>query len=204
MKYEGLSEYAREHTLKECAEKYNVSYSAVQAYLFRHNISHKEDKNWAKDNNPKYKHGCTNTRLFHIWQHMKARCNYPANKSYRNYGGRGIIVCTEWNDFLPFQEWALNNGYSDSLTIDRIDNSKGYCPENCRWVNYYVQNNNRRYNHLIEYKGEIKTLAQWAVTTGLPATTLYNRLEVLGWSVERALKTKTKKFRRSLDRLLGK
>lgn len=175
MKYEGLSEYAREHTLKECAEKYNVSYSAVQAYLFRHNISHKEDKNWAK-----------------------------ANKAYRNYGRRGIIVCTEWNDFLPFQEWALNNGYSDSLTIDRIDNSKGYCSENCRWVNYYVQNNNRRYNHLIEYKGEIKTLAQWAVTTGLPATTLYNRLEVLGWSVERALKTKTKKFRRSLDRLLGK
>ena len=150
-------------------------------------------RNWLKENNPRYKHGCTNTRLFHIWQHMKARCNCPTNKAYGDYGGRGITVCPEWNDFLSFKEWAENNGYSDSLTIDRIDNNKGYYPENCRWTDFYVQSNNRRYNHLVEYKGEIKTLAQWAIIADLPKTTLYNRLEVLGWSVERALTTPRRK-----------
>lgn len=94
---------------------------------------------------PRYKHGMDGTRLYKCWIGLKARCNNPNDKDYKNYGGRGILVCEEWlNDFVSFMNWSMLSGYTDDLTIDRIDNNKGYSPDNCRFVTVTVNNRNRR------------------------------------------------------------
>ena len=91
-----------------------------------------------------FKHGSSFTRLYRIYNDMKDRCNRVTRKDYKYYGGKGITVCKEWlNSFETFKEWAINNGYTQELTIDRIDNAKGYCPTNCRWSTRKEQSQNR-------------------------------------------------------------
>lgn len=136
-----------------------------------------------------YKHGLKNTRLYRIWLQIKNRCFNSNTDRYRDYGARGITVCDEWrNDFKAFYDWAMNNGYSDELTIDRIDNDGNYEPSNCRWVSVKVQNRNTRSNHLITYKGETRCVADWADITGLSRACICDRIKY-GWSVERILET---------------
>lgn len=106
------------------------------------------------------KHGLRKTRLYNTWANMKQRCNNPNNKSYEYYGGRGIIICKEWCDFINFYNWAINNGYADNLSIDRIDVNGNYCPENCRFVDSTTQSNNMRSNIKIKINDEILTLSQ--------------------------------------------
>lgn len=90
-------------------------------------------------------HGGTNTKLYAAWCNMKERCYNPKHEYYYLYGERGISVCDEWlHDFSAFRNWSLENGYADGLTIDRIDNYKGYSPDNCRWTTWSVQNKNKR------------------------------------------------------------
>ena len=101
-------------------------------------------------------HGLRNTRLYKIWTNMKNRTLNPKYKKYEDYGGRGIAICEEWkNDFMSFHDWAMSNGYSDELSIDRIDNDGGYSPDNCRWTTQTIQNRNQRIqkNNTSGYRG---------------------------------------------------
>ena len=138
-------------------------------------------------------HGLRRTRLYDIWSNLKGRCDNPKNKCYHNYGGRGITYCKEWEHFEPFWEWAMANGYRSGLTIDRIDNSKGYCPENCRWATIKEQARNRRTNHLLTYKGETKTITEWAEQYNIPPLTLQARVARYHWPVETAIETPVRK-----------
>ena len=134
-------------------------------------------------------HGGSNDRLYRIWIGMRGRCNNHKDKNYPRYGGRGIVVCAEWNfDYSAFQSWAKANGYQDNLTIDRIDNNGDYCPSNCRWVSMSVQVNNRTNNRLLTFDGRTQTVAQWSRELGIPETTVRNRKR-RGWSDEQALLT---------------
>lgn len=147
------------------------------------------------------------TRLNYIYSAMKKRCYDPKCKAYKYYGERGITVCKEWLDpskmveagtkahnvtkgFIAFKEWAINNGYRENLTIDRIDVNGNYCPENCRWTTAKEQQNNTRKNLLIAYKGETKTLPQWCEELGINYFRTRNRLFIQHWSVEKAFEMK--------------
>lgn len=115
-------------------------------------------------------------RLYRIRQLMLQRCNNPKAPNFHNYGGRGIGVCKEWeDDYFSFRKWALENGYNDSLTLDRKDNNGNYEPSNCRWVDMKVQSNNKRDNVRITYHGETHTSIEWSEITGIKREIIYDR-----------------------------
>lgn len=136
-----------------------------------------------------YKHGLSNTKLMNIWRSMKDRCYNPNNKAYRIYGAEGKTVCEEWEDnFRAFYDWAMVSGYKEGLTIERIDGTKGYSPDNCKWATRTEQANNIRNNHLITYNGVTHTIAEWARIKNISCSTLRQRLH-RGWTIERTLET---------------
>lgn len=127
-------------------------------------------------------HGMTGTRIFNIWIGIRKRCLCEKELNYKNYGGRGITICQEWQeDFSNFYAWAMDNGYDDELTIDRIDVNGNYEPSNCRWITHKEQSNNTRRNHFVSYNGVSKTIAQWAEITGINRSTIWDRLDN-GWN----------------------
>ena len=134
-------------------------------------------------------HGKTHTRLYKIWSKIKERCYNPKDIRYKNYGGRGITICNEWLNFEPFYEWAINNGYHDNLTIDRINVNGNYEPANCRWVTNKTQARNKTTNKLYTYKNETHCITEWAEITNISESKLRQRLCKLRWSIERAFNT---------------
>lgn len=134
-----------------------------------------------------YKHGMCNTRLHRIWTNMKSRCNNPKATHYEHYGGNEITICEEWkNDFQAFYDWSMSHGYEEHLTIDRIDNDKGYSPDNCRWTDYRTQNRNKRNVPTYEHNGVTFTQADVFNLFGIKRTTFQARLK-RGLSVKEAL-----------------
>ena len=134
-------------------------------------------------------------RLWNIYNHMIKRCYDIKEAMFYRYGGRGIKVCDEWKEsFIHFRTWALENGYSDNLSIDRIDNDGNYSPENCRWTTGEVQANNRSTNLLITYNGVTDTLANWSKRTGIKSGTIQSRL-YHGWPTEKLFIPITRKAR---------
>jgi len=147
-------------------------------------------------NKGKETHGKSKSHLYGIWHGMKERICCKTYKQYKDYGGRGIGICEEWREnFESFEKWALQNGYRKGLEIDRIDNEKGYYPQNCRWTIKKVQANNRRSNRIIEYQGKKRTMKEWAEITRINYATLKYRLSK-GWSIEKALETPVKRRKR--------
>lgn len=129
-------------------------------------------------------------RLYNIWSGMKHRCYNPNSTIYRNYGGRGVSVCPEWrNNFSAFRDWSMSNGYAKNKSIDRIDVNGDYCPENCRWASQSQQQRNKRNSQTAFYKGCEMSLADIAEKTGINLRTLRSRIQILGWSVEKAVST---------------
>jgi len=129
------------------------------------------------------------TPIFNLWEKMVARCNCPSNPAYHKYGGRGIKVCQRW---MQFENFFADMGHRPpGKSLDRIDNDGDYSPENCRWATAKEQSRNKRTNKLVTFNGKTMCIAEWAEHLGMKMHTLYRRLCVANWPVERALTTPT-------------
>lgn len=122
------------------------------------------------------KHGESKTRLYRIWRGIHTRCENKNRSDSKYYAMSGITVCDEWHSYDAFKTWSVEHGYNDSLSIDRIDNDRGYCPENCRWVTHKQQCNNRRNNIITEYRGQKMTLAEYSDAIGVPYSNIYRTI----------------------------
>lgn len=132
-------------------------------------------------------HRLTKHPLYSVWAGMKRRCRDKRHKSYKTYGGRGILVCEDWKkSFLSFYNWANNSGYHKPLTIDRIDTNGNYEPSNCRWATRSEQNDNKTSSVKIEYDGRIMCAAAWAKELKIKPDTITNRIK-RGWDFHSAL-----------------
>lgn len=132
-------------------------------------------------------HGKSKIRLYRIWRHIINRCYNINVESYKDYGARGIIMCDEWrNDFQAFYDWSMDNGYDDSLTIDRVDVNGNYEPNNCRWVTKSQQSKNKRNCIYYTINGEARCLSDCCKILNLNYNTVTHRVQH-GWSVGRAL-----------------
>lgn len=133
-------------------------------------------------------HGDSYSKLYGVYISIIDRCYNPNNKRFKDYGGRGIIVCDEWKDsYLNFKKWAVFSGYKECLSIDRKNNDLGYSPSNCRWVTRIVQQNNMRKNHIVEYNGQSKTIAEWSRELNIKYDKLWKSIKK-GLGIEDILK----------------
>lgn len=134
----------------------------------------------------KYVHGETGTKLYQVWKGMLSRCNNKHEKSYVNYGARGISVCDDWRQFVQFFR-DMGPSYRTGLSIDRIDNNGNYEPSNCRWADAFTQARNTRVTRIVTHAGRTQALRAWADELGMRSHTLWTRLYVYNWPIERAM-----------------
>lgn len=147
-----------------------------------------------------YKHGKCYERLFGIWCGIKKRCYQKSSKTFAYYGARGIKMCDEWLlDYMSFRNWAMDNGYEKTLSIDRINVNGNYEPNNCRWLTMDKQKLNTTKSRMITVAGITKNLCQWAADSGIGHTTILHRIKS-GWSNEDAVSFPPKVGRNQFDR----
>lgn len=175
--FDHMGKHGESYWLCECTcPKHNKLIVSRSSLIKRHTVScgcYKSDL----QRKLKTTHGEHNSRLHNIWGNMKQRCSNKNNTNYQLYGERGIDICDEWyDDFEAFRNWSVSNGYSDNLTLDRIDNDGYYCPDNCRWVDHYTQMNNTRKTRHIIYNGETHSISEWARILNVSYNLLYYRL----------------------------
>jgi hypothetical protein len=127
----------------------------------------------------------THKKLYKLYFSMRARCEKPTDPAFFRYGARGITVAADWNTPEAFCDWAVSHGYDLGLTLERLDNSKGYSPDNCAWVSRKEQARNRRSSKIISINGENRTVAEWAERYGVDVKLAYDRLR-RGWDAEKA------------------
>lgn len=126
--------------------------------------------------------------LYSTWKGMRQRCNDKNHIRYNRYGGRGIQVCNEWNDYMKFYYWSIENGYEKGKQLDRINNDADYTPNNCRWVTAFENNNNKNNVKRFEIEGVVHTLSEWCQIYNIKKSTVRARLR-RGWDIEKALTT---------------
>lgn len=149
-------------------------------------------KKYLKDKNTS--HNLSKHPLNRVWRGILERCYDSKHQAYHAYGERGITVCDEWrNDFINFYNWAILNGWQKGLQVDRYPDKDGnYAPENCRITSSLQNNRNKRSNRILEFNGESKCMSEWAEILGISQDAIKDRLNKLGWSVEKALSTPIK------------
>ena len=133
------------------------------------------------------KHGLCHSNIYKVWSAMRQRCNNENSKDYYLYGAKGIKVCKDWeDDFMSFYNWSIENGYDEKLTIDRIDNDKGYYPENCRWADLKTQANNQKRIKKYTYKGVTDTITYLSEMFNVRKETVRNRV-MRGYTIDQAI-----------------
>jgi hypothetical protein len=192
---EKLKELARTNTIQQIADMYGMSYAKTATVLRVNDIRAKRPDRPKKSKQPKKDHELTawasyqnHGKIRNVYYNMLKRCYDETNKSYVYYGGRGIRVCNKWlEDCCNFYRWARDNGYNETLQLDRIDTNGNYEPDNCRWVTAQENNYNKRNTRKVTYNNETHTLIEWESITGIPRTVLADRIYKYKWSIERAL-----------------
>jgi len=140
-------------------------------------------------------HGLSNKTIYNTWKTMLHRCENRTDKRYNNYGGRGITVCEEWHDIVKFYNWAVDNGYKEGLSIDRINGNGNYEPSNCRWATREEQANNLKSNKKYTVNGRTESIKTWGKISGIPECVISSRIR-RGWDVEEAVTLKVNKTRK--------
>lgn len=134
------------------------------------------------------RHGMSKTRLYQTWADMKRRCDAPYCSNYSRYGALGVSYAPEWKEFASFMAWAMANGYKESLTIERIDVTGNYRPDNCTWVTKRAQNTNKKSSRKINFMGLTLTMAEWAAIVGISRQGIRQRLNA-GWPADKIILT---------------
>lgn len=177
--------YAREHTLKECAENFGLTYNQAKDFCHHHKI-----QVGVKEH---FEHKCSYEPLYTVWKGMMRRCYTTTSKDFHRYGGRGIKVYTNWHDVKTFVTWCKSNGWQEGLQLDRINNNLGYYPENCRFVTRKTNMNNRSNTIKFDGKSLVDILADKSKNPyNIERHTAWYRIKVLGWTIEKTLKTPVK------------
>lgn len=150
------------------------------------------------------RHGGSKTKLYYIWASMNDRCSRQKCPRYKDYGGRGIAVCSEWrHDFVAFRDWAVANGYVEGLTIERCNNDLGYSIENCKWITRGDQNKNTRNTRFLVIFGERKSMVEWSEDPRCVVD--HQRINVRlfqGWDAERAITTPARAIAKRQERIV--